>query len=163
MVKLSPTDEYFTDSYIDRTEGIGRKLTHKLEKVFPEKDYEYQTLDQNPGYRAVKEMCNKIDVIAQAFPAFFILVVGLVTLTNMSRMAEEERKNIGCLTSLGYSGKRITGEYLAFALGGTVAGEALGLVSGVFILPDVIYNAFKMLIFLPAETPERRERASGGK
>lgn len=154
MVKLSPTDEYFTDSYIDRAEAIGRKLTDELEKVFPEKDYEYLTLDQNPGYRAVKEMCNKIDVIAQAFPAFFILVVGLVTLTNMSRMAEEERKNIGCLTSLGYPGKRITGEYLAFALGGTVAGEALGLVSGVFILPDVIYNAFKMLIFLPAETPE---------
>lgn len=70
----------------------------------------------------------------------------------MSRLVDEERKSIGCLKSLGYSNSLIEFKYLMFAFISTMTGTLIGLISGVFIIPNIVYDAFKGVFYMPEMT-----------
>lgn len=147
-VKFDNVPSYFDKGYKSSVAADVKSL----QKDFDEEQYSYVTMQKNIGYASVREIGDKINVIALAFPLFFILIVLLVTLTNMSQLVDEERKNIGCLVSLGYSTGRIVSKYVLFALISTGIGVAAGLLTGVLLLPDMIYQAFNMIIFLPVRS-----------
>ncbi len=140
--------DYFTDKYTNYVSDNVKKLN----TYFNSNDYEILTLDKNLSYAFLTNICDKIDVIALLFPLFFILVVALVTLTNMSRLIDEERKSIGCLKSLGYMSNKIIFKYIMFALLATIIGSLIGLISGVYIIPNICYSAFSGVFYIPAMT-----------
>lgn len=145
FVKFDNVPAYFDQKY----KSSVSKDVKKLAKDFGEENYSAVTMQKNVGYASIREMGDKIRVIALAFPLFFILIVLLVTLTNMSRLVDEERKSIGCLVSLGYSTGRVVSKYVFFSLISTMIGIVAGLITGARFLPDMIYQAFNMIIFLP--------------
>ncbi len=147
-IHIDNNSSYFNNSYKTKRSEI----TSKLDKLYDSNNYSILTLDDNLSYAFLDNICSKIDVIALLFPLFFILVVALVTLTNMTRLIDEERKSIGCLKSLGYSNSKIEFKYISFAFACSLLGTVLGLLSGVFIIPNIVYGAFGGVFYIPSMT-----------
>ena len=87
----------------------------------------------------------RMDNIGQVFPVMFFLVAALVSLTAMTRMAQEQRGQIGTLKGLGYSTRAIAGKYVGYALLATVSGAVIGVLLGERIMPLVVMTAYGML------------------
>lgn len=103
------------------------------------------TRDDNPAYTEYESNTKRIDRIALIFPIFFLLVAGLVCLTTMSRMVEEQRTQIGTLKALGYSRGAIMRHYMIYAVSAALVGGIIGAVIGCFLFPGVIVYAYSML------------------
>lgn len=97
------------------------------------------------GYAEYGENAERINNISSVFPVFFILVAGLVCLTTMTRMVEEQRSQIGTLKALGYTNGQIIFKYMFYALTATVLGSVFGAVAGQKLFPFVIIKAYGML------------------
>lgn len=103
------------------------------------------TRDDNPGYSEYASNAERIDKIASVFPIFFLLVAGLVCLTTMSRMVEENRTQVGTLKALGYSNSRVMAHYMTYALSAAVIGSLIGAFGGMVLFPGVIIYAYSIM------------------
>lgn len=103
------------------------------------------TRDDNQGYSEYNDNAERIDRIAAIFPLFFLLVAGLVCLTTMSRMVEEQRTQIGTLKALGYSRGAIMRHYMTYAVTAALVGGVIGAIGGCYLFPSVIVYAYSML------------------
>ncbi len=101
------------------------------------------------GYASFRDDMMKVDAIAAVFPVFFILVAGLVCLTTMSRMVEEERTQIGTLKALGYSKAAIMSKYLIYSIGASLLGSVLGLSVGFKLFPEIIISVYRTMYTIP--------------
>lgn len=145
-VETTRTD-YFSSGYFKDVD----KVVNSIKNVdgFSSSEVETLTLKKNKSYALLDNITKKVDVIAFAFPVFFILVVALVVLTTVTRMIDEERSTIGCYISLGYRSSLIISKYLSFTLIATLLGVAAGLGIGAFLLPNIIAPAFGSVFILP--------------
>lgn len=139
---------YFQKNYINDVNTSIEDIKNTLKND----NYIYLTLKETKSYAFITEIDDKIDVIAVLFPIFFIAVVALVVLTTMTRLISEERKIIGCYKSLGYNNLAIFSKYIIYSSLCALLGIIVGLISGAYILPNIIYNVFKMIMFLPKMT-----------
>lgn len=103
----------------------------------------------NAGYTEYSENADRIDNISKVFPIFFLIVAGLVCLTTMTRMVEEERTQIGTLKALGYTNGQIIFKYMLYAIAATLAGCIGGVLIGEKLFPIVIIVAYSMLYNMP--------------
>lgn len=112
---------------------------------------EWYLLDRtdNNGYSSVWDDAAKVDAIAGIFPIFFIIVVALMCFNTMNRMVEEERGEIGTLSSLGYGNFSIINGYLFYIFFATVIGVTVGLLVGYTLIPNVIYSIYNANYILP--------------
>lgn len=107
-------------------------------------------------YASFKGDAEKIDAIAKVFPAFFLLIVALVTLTTMTRMIDEQRTVIGTYKALGYSVGQIMFKYLFYAFTASILGSCIGTVIGLQVFPSIIYDSYKIMYNIPEiDTPFR--------
>ncbi len=107
---------------------------------------------QTPGYSSYESAVNNVKVLANIFPLIFFFVAALVCFTTMSRMIEEERTQMGTMKALGYSTSAITAKYIIYALFASIIGAALGIVSGIYLLPFAIFKAYSIMFTLPPLT-----------
>ncbi len=121
----------------------------ELEKISSPKWY-VTPLPEDTGFSGYLDDSDRIAAIGLVFPLLFFLVAALVTLTNMTRMVESDRTEIGVLKALGYSGFKISFKYLCFIILSSVIGTFIGLVAGLLILPKVIFDAYGILYDLPS-------------
>ena len=103
------------------------------------------TREDNVGYAEYEDNAERINKIANIFPIFFLLVAGLVCLTTMSRMVEEQRTQIGTLKALGYSNGAVMRHYMIYAVSGAAVGGTIGAIGGCFLFPSVIVYAYSMM------------------
>ena len=94
------------------------------------------------GYGDLKSGTDTIVSVAAVFPLFFILIVALMTSNTMARMIEEERGEIGALTSLGFHDDQIMTGYLFYVISATVLGALLGYFAGCTFIPKIIFACF---------------------
>lgn len=110
--------------------------------------------DYNQGYNQFGEAAARIDVLSNTFPLIFFAVAILVTLTTMSRMAEEKRTDIGALRALGYTKFDALKLFLAYGTSAAVLGTAVGSYFGTWLLPKKIYAAYAANLAVPTlQTP----------
>ena len=133
----------FSKDYADAT----NEIKERIEAI--DENYTCLTTRENYSCALTEEYSDKINVVAVIFPIFFIVVAGLVVLTTMTRLIEEERSVIGCYKTLGYSNFRIAFKYMGFSLTCCILGALIGVFAGVWILPAVIFPAFDALFFFP--------------
>lgn len=106
------------------------------------------TLYENEGFRSIDEYAEKVGQIGIIFVVFFLLVTLLVVYSTMSRLLDEERAQIACQKTLGYSSFSIVSKYVLFVLAGTVLGGAAAAAVGVG-LTYAIYVAFGIQYDMP--------------
>lgn len=68
----------------------------------------------------------------------------------MNRMIEEERGEIGVLSSLGYGSFSIINGYLFYVFFATVIGVTIGLLIGYTLIPNIIYTIYNANYILPS-------------
>lgn len=103
----------------------------------------------NNGYSSIWDDATKVDAISGIFPIFFIVVVALMCFNTMNRMIEEERSEIGILSSLGYNSFSIINGYLFYIFLATIFGVTIGLLIGYTIIPKTIYSIYNANYILP--------------
>lgn len=100
------------------------------------------TRDTIGAYKEFESSVDVISTIAQVFPIFFILISLLMTSNSMSRMVNEERSEIGALTSLGYTNTQISLTYCLYALSVSIIGVLFGFIVGSLTIPPLIFTTF---------------------
>ncbi len=105
-----------------------------------EPNYLLTERQDNPGFNEFQSLAVRIDAIANVFPVFFFLIAILIIFTSMTRMIEENRREIGTLKALGYRNGEIASKYLLYAFAATVIGVVLGIVAGKNLLPRIVFD-----------------------
>ncbi len=105
--------------------------------------------DDNEGYASFDADTGRMDSLSSVFPVLFFLVAALVALTTMTRMVDEERLIIGTYKALGYSDLKIASKYLIYALLASIFGGICGVIIGFRVLPEVCWNAYRLMYTLP--------------
>ena len=119
-------------------------------KALPDPEWYCYDRDENPGYSSYEDNVERVNSVGSVFPVFFMLVAILVCVTTMSRLVEEQRGDVGALTTLGYRPIHIISKYIAYSASATVVGSILGSVVGLLVIPSVIFNAYGILYKLPS-------------
>lgn len=114
-------------------------------------DCEWYVLDRNTnvGFVEYGFAAERMQAIANVFPAFFFLVAALVCLTTMTRMVDEQRNNMGVCKALGYGKGVIAAKYLFYALSASLLGSLVGVVIGMQFFPKVIFDAYNSIYNVP--------------
>ena len=115
----------FSDGYKAYVEKEKSELTALLGD-----DIEIITLYDNYSFTSVLSSADKVRGIGNILMMIFIAVSLLVVLSSMMRLMEEERAQIACLKTLGYSSFSIVVRYLLFALVALLAGGGGGFFVG---------------------------------
>lgn len=103
-------------------------------------DIEIITLYDNYSFKSVLSSADKVRGIGNILMMIFIAVSLLVVLSSMMRLMEEERAQIACLKTLGYSSFSIVARYLMFALVALLAGGGGGFFVG--------YGVFRLMCYV---------------
>ena len=106
------------------------------------------TMHENYSYESFREYGGKIEGIGYVLMVVFLLVTILVVLSTMTRLLDEERGQIACLMTLGYSPASIIVKFLLFALVGTLIGGVGAYFAGLG-LARIIYINFEWNYALP--------------
>lgn len=93
-------------------------------------DIEVITLYDNYSFKSILSSADKVRGIGDILMFIFIAVTLLVVLSSMMRLMEEERAQIACLKTLGYSSFSAVMRYVLFALVALVAGSGGGFFVG---------------------------------
>ena len=143
------SDEKFAEAEAELADAK-RKLADAREAVLDITDTQVYVLDRNTnlGYADLDSNSDIVAGVARVFPAFFLLVAALVCITTMTRMVEEERTQIGTLKALGYSNRAIISKYLKYSGSSAIVGCVLGVGLGSVVFPMVLWQAYKIVLFL---------------
>lgn len=115
----------FSDNYKAYVEKEKSELTALLGD-----DIEILTLYDNYSFKSILSSADKVLEIGNILMVMFIAVSLLVVLSSMTRLMEEERAQIACLKTLGYSSFSIVMRYILFALVALIAGGGGGFFVG---------------------------------
>ncbi|MGM9904220.1 efflux ABC transporter permease [Enterococcus sp. 10A9_DIV0425] len=102
--------------------------------------YLFQERSENVGFQEFGDLAERIAAIANVFPVFFFFIAALITFTTMTRMVEENRREIGTLKALGYGKLEIAKKYAIYASLASGIGIVLGTILGTNLLPRIIYE-----------------------
>lgn len=107
------------------------------------------TMEENYSFRSFHEYSGKIMGIGIVLMVVFLFVTVLVVLSTVTRLLDEERSQIACLMTQGYSHARIIAKYLLFAFIGTAIGGVGAYFAGLGVA-RMIYVNFEWEYVLPA-------------
>ncbi|WP_165037938.1 FtsX-like permease family protein [Enterococcus sp. ZJ1622] len=102
--------------------------------------YLYNQRSENVGFQEFGDLADRIAAIANVFPVFFFFIAALITFTTMTRMVEENRREIGTLKALGYTKLEIARKYAIYASLASGIGIILGTILGTNLLPRIIFE-----------------------
>ena len=128
--EVSEIETLFSDRYADGT-------------------IETLTMEENYSFRSFHEYSGKIMGIGIVLMVVFLFVTVLVVLSTVTRLLDEERSQIACLMTQGYSHARIIAKYLLFAFIGTAIGGVGAYFAGLGV-SRMIYVNFEWEYVLPA-------------
>ena len=106
------------------------------------------TLYDNYSFVSLDSYSAKVEAIGFVLMVAFLLVTALVVLSTMTRLLDEERAQIACLKTLGYSSTGIISKYLLFALIATGIGGAGAYFVGIG-LAYLLYFVFNYSFDMP--------------
>ncbi|MCD8286648.1 MAG: ABC transporter permease [Clostridia bacterium] len=114
-------------------------------------DAQLITLYENYSFYALKGYADDVLYIGYLLMVIFLLVTVLVVLSTMTRMVEEERSQIACMKTLGYSSVSTIMKYVLFALVAMIVGAVVGYFVGLGV-STLFYYVFNYTFLMPAMT-----------
>ena len=134
-------------------DAVNAEYDKKMNETLADSDsWEWYVLTRESSYsfRDYESSANRMKAIATVFPLFFIIVAGLVCLTTMTRMVEEERGLIGTYKALGYGKATIALKYGIYAFLASLTGAVIGCAAGLRLFPYIIYESWNIIYQMPA-------------
>lgn len=134
-------------------DAVNAEYDKKMNEILADSDsWEWYVLTRESSYsfRDYESSANRMKAIATVFPLFFIIVAGLVCLTTMTRMVEEERGLIGTYKALGYGKATIALKYVIYAFLASLTGAVIGCAAGLRLFPYIIYESWNIIYQMPA-------------
>lgn len=134
-------------------DAVNAEYDKKMNETLADSDsWEWYVLTRESSYsfRDYESSANRMKAIATVFPLFFIIVAGLVCLTTMTRMVEEERGLIGTYKALGYGKGTIALKYVIYAFLASLTGAVIGCAAGLRLFPYIIYESWNIIYQMPA-------------
>ncbi len=149
--KLNKAKTELTNQNIDeKIKNAKKEINDKKEELNKFKYVIATTpLYESSGFKALKEDIAKMSLMGKIFPVVFFIVATLVTITTITRMIEEDRKNIGVFKALGYRKEIIVRRYLIYSLLAGLTGALLGTIIGSLVILDVLYVSYGDMYDLP--------------
>jgi len=137
--------------YAEKKEDAKRKLNDAYAKLDDIELTQWYVQDRTmlDSYFGLDNDLSSIETVGHFFPAIFLLVAILMSLTTMTRMVEEERGMIGTYKALGFAGGAIYRKYLLFAFCACLLGGIVGDIGGFILLPKFIAVILKELYTIP--------------
>ena len=132
----------FSARYKTFTDGAKESIASALPGA------EVLTLYENYSFKSLYSYSEKVEGIGYILMVAFLIVTALVVLSNMTRLIEEERPQIACLKTLGYSSTGIISKYLLFALIATGLGGGGAYFVGIGLAYLICY-VFNYSFFMP--------------
>lgn len=146
-IKLDREEDLMTSAYHDRVQSEKKEIEALL-TLGEERSAEVLTLYENFSFASFREYADKIAGIGYVMMVVFLAVTLLIVLSTMTRLLDEERAQLACLSTLGYSPFVILSKYLLFAFLGTVIGAFGGYFAGLG-LAYIVYLNFSWNYALP--------------
>lgn len=134
-------------------DAVNAEYDKKMNETLADSDsWEWYVLTRESSYsfRDYESSANRMKAIATVFPLFFIIVAGLVCLTTMTRMVEEERGLIGTYKALGYGKATIALKYVIYAFLASLTGAVIGCAAGLRLFQYIIYESWNIIYQMPA-------------
>lgn len=107
-------DRDMFNCYSGAYENYVEEITAEFESAFTE-EVQVITLYDNFSLYSLYSYSEKVEVIGWVLVVAFLFVTALVVYSNISRLVEEERGQIACMRTLGYSAPKIIFKYVLFA------------------------------------------------
>ena len=145
---LSSDYEKFID---DEKESILSLLSDASEGKTTKDAVHFITLYENYSFKSLFAYADKIRGLSFVLVGAFSFITVLVTLSNMTRLVDEERAQSACLITLGYSGASVVVKYILFALTATAIGGVIGYFVGTGLC-SFVYLVFEYSYIMPPET-----------
>lgn len=109
------------------------------------------TLYDNYSFISLAAYGDKLTAVSFIVMALFLFVTALVVFTTMTRLLDEERPQIACLSTLGFTPAQILLKYLLFAFIATAAGGVGAYFIGLGI-SNLVYTVFWSSFAMPPLT-----------
>lgn len=136
------TFDAFSRNYKNAIESGKAEINEKLENV------EILTLYDNYSFQSLYSYGEKVASIGYVLMVSFLLVTALVVFSTMTRLIDEERSQIACLKTLGYSSGNIVSKYMLFAFVAT----GIGCFGAYFVglgMTNLLYIIFNYSFAMP--------------
>ena len=99
----------------------------------------------NSDYSSFMNIGGSLEKLSNIFPVVFFIVAIFMSTLSMSRMALEDRAEIGTLKALGFSNKHILAKYIIYSSIPTIIGGILGSIFGFYFLTWFIWRLYCIL------------------
>lgn len=137
------------NAYNSKYENHINMLKNEILSFIGDSNISVLSLYENKGLYSLNSYGEKIGLIGVIFVIFFLLVTLLVVYSTMSRLLDEERSQIACQKTLGYSSTKITNKYTFFVFVATLIGGLVAFGVGL-ALTKLIYVAMCAHYDLPS-------------
>ena len=129
------------------------EMTEKITALFTDGDgqstVQVITLYDNFALYSLYSYSEKVEALGWVLVVAFLFVTALVVYSNISRLVEEERSQIACMRTIGYSAFKIIFKYALFA----AIAAGIGGFGAYFVgegLAQLIYYVFNFSYVMPA-------------
>lgn len=146
-IYISLSDRTLFNNFSMNYENYIKNLKIELKNELGD-NVEILSLFENYGLYSLNSYAEKVSTIGIIFVVFFLLITLLVVFSTMSRLFEEERAQIACLKTLGYSNFIIVQKYIWFVVIGIVLGSFFAYNTGL-LLTKMLYNGFNLQYHMP--------------
>lgn len=143
QTKLDEYDAKKTD--VEKNIEDARQNVSKMDKA----QWFIYNRKNNSDYMSYLNSTQSVENLSGLFPVVFFIVAVFISLLSMSRMAFEDRGEIGTLKSLGFSNMQIRYKYIIYSLMATLLGGILGAALGYYFIPWMIFETYGMLYEIP--------------
>ena len=147
-VYISLSNRKLFNGFSVRYEDKINSLKSEITTLLGSDNVQVLSLYENYGMYSLVEYAKKVGIIGIIFVVFFLLVTLLVVYSTMSRLYDEERPQMACLKTLGYSNFKTVLKYVIFVLTASVIGGLIAFFVGLG-LTWLLYNAFNLHYAMP--------------
>lgn len=128
---------------------ILEQIKPEIQKKVPQAQWHISTRIANDSYASLRSDVASIQSLGYAFPAVFLVVAMMMSLTAMARMVEEERGLIGTYLSLGYGRSAAVTRHAFFAIFACFIGGGIGDIVGFLAIPSLLLKILRGLYAVP--------------
>ena len=132
-----------------KAETYGKLVDYRLNGYYNS----FVDRSNHPSVNQFSQEITKHKMMADIFPAVFIIVTLLIILTTMTRIIAHQRNQIGILKANGFRNITIILHYMSYGLLMVLMGSLLGLILGPMTLPRLFYPSMIKSYQLPLWNP----------